>query len=462
VQPGRERQLVTTAILTGMFLSALETTAVAAAMPTAVGDLGGVARYSWVFSAYLLTATTTMPLFGKLADLYGRKRVYQVSVLLFLLGSALCGLAESFGQLVLCRALQGLGAGGLTPTTVTIVGDIYSLEERARIQGIFAGLWAFASLVGPLLGGAVTELLSWRWVFFLSIPFGLASAWMLERFFRESRSRRGGKLDVAGSVCLTAAIALLLVALIEGGESWGFGDPRTLSLLAAAALLFRLFLWQERRAAEPMLPLDLFGNRLIAAASAGNVLLGMVLFAVVAYIPMFAQGVMGGTAVAAGASLTPVLLGWPLSSTVAGRVLMRVGYRRLALAGGLLQLLTVGYLALRLGPDLRAGELAAAMFVLGVALGFSSMPYLLGVQNAVPWHRRGIATSSVPFFRSIGGAVAVAVLGTLLAARLGGTGADPNALLDETLRRALAPAALAGLRRNTSPCPVGALASYSK
>jgi EmrB/QacA subfamily drug resistance transporter len=444
LRPGRERRLVTAAILVGMFLAALEATAVAAAVPTAVGELGGVSRYSWVFSAYLLTSTTTVPLFGKLTDLYGRKRTYQAAVALFLLGSALCGIARSFGQLVVFRAVQGLGAGGVMPVAVTITGDIYSLEERGRIQGLFSGVWALASLLGPLLGGVITDALSWRWIFYLNIPFGLVSAWMLHRWLREETGRTEHRLDILGTVSLTTAVTLLLLALIEGPESWGWNDPRTLGLLAGSALGLAVFLWQERRAPEPTLPLDLFQNRLIAVSSAGNVLLGALLFAITAYVPMFAQGVLGGTAVDAGTILAPILIGWPISSTIAGRLMMRVGYRALSIGGatfivaGSLLLATAGAATTRL-------EVMIAMLIIGFGLGFTSMAYLLGVQNAVPRHRRGVATSSVQFFRNIGGAVAVAALGALLNHRLqaiAGRDADANAVLDPALRARLDPGAL--------------------
>jgi EmrB/QacA subfamily drug resistance transporter len=444
LQPGRERRLVTAGILLGMFLAALEATAVAAAVPTAVGELGGVSRYSWVFSAYLLTSTTTVPMFGKLADLYGRRRIYGVAVAIFLAGSALSGLARSFGQLVVFRALQGLGAGGVMPVAVTVVGDIYSLEERGRVQGVFSGVWALASLVGPLLGGLITDALSWRWIFFLNVPFGLLSAWMLHRWLREESGRKERRLDVLGTVSLTAAVTLLLLALIEGPESWGWRDARTLALLAGAAAGLALFLWQERRAPEPMLPLDLFHNRLIAVASAGNVLLGALLFAITAYVPMFGQGVLGGTAVDAGSMLAPILIGWPIASTLAGRLLLRVSYRTMSVGGSALAVAGALLLA-RSGAATTRLEVMIAMLVIGLGLGFVSMPYLLGVQNAVPWHRRGIATGSVQFFRNIGGAVAVAALGALLNARLlavAGPGAGANAVLDPALRARLAPGAL--------------------
>lgn len=447
MQPGRQRQLVTASILLGMFLAALEATAVAAAVPTAVGELGGVARYSWVFSAYLLTSTTTGPLFGKLADLYGRKRIYQVAVFFFLLGSVLCGLAQTFGQLVLFRAVQGLGAGGVMPVAITITGDIYTLEERGRIQGLFSGVWALASLVGPLLGGLITDALSWRWIFYLNIPFGLASAWMLQRYLREETPRHEHKLDILGTVSLTAAVTLLLLALIEGPEAWGWSDPRTIGFLVGAAVSLAVFLWQERRAPEPMLPLDLFENRLIAVASLGNLLLGALLYSITAYVPMFGQGVLGGTAVDAGTILTPILLAWPIASILAGRLMLRVGYRPMVLAGNFLIVAGAVLLAGVDGDTTRTG-IMASMMLIGFGLGFVSMPYMLGPQNAVPWNRRGVATSGVQFFRSIGGALAVAALGGLFNSRVqaaAGAGAETDSLLDPALRARLAPDLLSQL-----------------
>ncbi len=242
-----------------MFLAALEATAVGTAMPTVVSELGGVSRYSWVFSAYLLTSTTTVPMYGKLADLFGRRRIFTISVLLFILGASLCGIAQTFPQLILFRAIQGLGAGGVIPVAITVVGDIYSLEERGRIQGIFSGVWAISSLVGPAAGGLITDLLSWRWVFYLNLPFGFASLILLHMYLKEedeTRSRR--KLDILGTLSLTASIALLLLALQEGTEIWGWGDPRTLAMMVGAGGGLLFFLWQETRAPEPMLPLELF------------------------------------------------------------------------------------------------------------------------------------------------------------------------------------------------------------
>ncbi len=430
-----------------MFLAALEATAVGTAMPTVVAELGGVARYSWVFSAYLLASTTTVPMYGKLADLFGRRRIFTIAVVLFMAGAALCGMAQSFTQLIIFRAIQGLGAGGVIPVAITVVGDIYSLEERGRVQGVFSGVWAVSSLAGPAAGGLITDLFSWRWVFYFNVPFGLASLLMLWLFLAEKAERRERRLDLLGTFSLTLAIAVLLLALLEGTNLWGWADPRTVGMMAFACAGLLFFVWQEGRAPEPMLPLELFQNRVIAVASMGGFLMGTILFCAAAFVPMFTQGVLGGTAIDAGMTLAPMSIGWPIASTTSGWLLVRRGYRPFILAGALLS--TVGCLVLALvDPSWGRGPVMLAMFLLGLGLGFLSTPYLLAVQNAVPQRRRGVATSSVQFFRSIGGAVAVAALGAVLNAHLAvtlGADVDPNVALNPELRTMIPPESLAQL-----------------
>lgn len=427
-----------------MFLAALEATAVGTAMPTVVGELGGVSRYSWVFSVYLLTSTTTVPLYGKLADLYGRMRVYVVSAAIFLLGSALSGASRTLDELILFRAIQGLGAGGVMPIAVTLIGDIFTLEERGRMQGLFASVWGISSLLGPALGGLITDFLSWRWVFYINVPFGIASVVLLILFLKEERRQIKHRLDLLGTLTLTAAITLMIVGLLEGSDSWGWSDPRTLGCFAGSAAMLVVFFWQERRTEEPMLPLDLFRERIIAVGSAGAAVVGGLLFAVSTYVPMYAQGVLGGTAVAAGLALAPVSIGWPIASTISGRLLLRIGYRPLVMTGGVAAV--VGSLLLVLvRPDSARVELMLAMLVVGLGLGAMATPFLVAIQNSVPWSRRGVATSSQQFFRTIAGTIAVAVLGAVLnatlAARLG-RDANANASLDIEARRLLSDAEL--------------------
>jgi len=419
-----------------MFLAALEATAVGTAMPTVVADLGGVSRYSWVFSAYLLAATTTVPMYGKLADLFGRRLIFTIAIALFILGAILCGVATSFNQLIVFRAIQGLGAGGVMPVAITLVGDIYTLEERGRMQGLFSAVWATSSLVGPAAGGLITDLLSWRWVFYINIPFGIAAVVLLRAYLKEEGERREHKLDYLGTISLTVSIVVLLLALLEGPELWGWMDPRTLGMLVVAALGLVFFIWQEERAPEPMLPLELFKIRVIAVASLGGLLMGTLMYCAAAFVPMYAQGVLGGTAIDAGMTLAPMSIGWPIASTTSGWLLMRFGYRPFIWLGGAFGILGCTILA---GVEPAAGRIPvmAAMFFMGMGLGFTSTPYLLAVQNAVPWNRRGVATSSVQFFRSIGGAIAVAALGAVLNAHLAaqlGDEVDPNVALNPEVR----------------------------
>jgi EmrB/QacA subfamily drug resistance transporter len=424
-----------------MFLAALEATAVGTAMPTVVGELGGVSRYSWVFSAYLLTSTTTVPLYGKLADLYGRLRIYIIAAILFLIGSALSGAARTMDELIIFRAVQGLGAGGVMPLATTLIGDIFTLEERGRMQGLFASVWGVSSLLGPALGGLITDLLNWRWVFYINVPFGIASSVLLLLFLKEERRERKHRLDLLGTITLTLAVTLLILGLLEGSDSWGWSDGRTVASFIGAAVMLALFFWQEKRAPEPMLPLDLFRNPVIAVGSAGATVIGMLLFAASAFVPMYAQGVLGGTAVDAGLTLAPVSIGWPIASTIAGRMLLRVGYRPLVVTGGVFAMLGSLLLAL-VGAEAARVHLMLSMLVLGLGLGLMATPYLVAVQNAVSWNRRGVATSSQQFFRTIGGTLAIAVLGAILNARLSGIlgpGANTNAALDLESRQLMLP-----------------------
>jgi EmrB/QacA subfamily drug resistance transporter len=440
-----------------MFLAALEATAVATAMPTAVSEFGSLERFSWTFSAYLLASTVTVPLYGKLADLFGRKRIFLIAIGLFLVGSILCGMAGSIGQLIAFRALQGIGAGGVIPLSITIVGDIYTLEERGRIQGLYSAVWAVSSLAGPAVGGVVTELASWRWVFLFNVPFGLLAAFLVQTYLRDPEQPLGGALDVRGTVALALASVALLLALHEGGSMWGWSDARTLIALGIALVGTVLFLREQRRSREPTLPLDLFANRVIAVASAGAVAIGTLLFCLTAFVPMYTQGVLGGGPGAAGATLVPLSLAWPLTSTLAGWMLMRAGYRPLILLGSILTLAGTILLARATQGGQRA-DIMIAMLVTGGGLGFMSTPYLVAVQTGVPWRRRGVATSSQQFFRTIGGAIAVALFGSVINVRLQsalGPGASAASVLDPASRADMDPAvldAVAGALRDGPSC----------
>ncbi len=405
------------ALMLGMSLAALDTTIVGTAMPSIVGKLGGFSLYSWVFSAYLLTSTTTVPIYGKLADLYGRKPLFLAGTALFLLGSVASGLSQSMEQLIVFRALQGLGAGAVLPLVLTIIGDIFELSERAKVQGFFSGVWGVASVIGPAIGGLIVDHFSWRWVFYINVPFGLLSALLLTFAFKEKVTRTKPTLDYAGTLALSGAIVALLFALLQGGSSWAWLSPQSLSLFALFAALMVLFLWLERRAPEPILPLTLFQNRIIAVASIGGLILGVTMFGVTTYVPLFVQGVKGGSATDAGIVLTPLLFSWPVAYVLSGRLVLNWGYRKVAVGGALLTALGATLL-LFFRQDTSLFLIVTAMILIGTGLGMDSTAFILSVQNAVPWRLRGVATASTQFVRTIGGTIGVAFMGTILNVQL--------------------------------------------
>ena len=429
------RPLTVVALLLAMFLAALEMTVVSTAMPTAVGDLGGIHLYAWVFAAYMLTATVTLPIYGKLADLYGRKPVMLAGIALFLCGSFLCGHAGSMYTLILFRAIQGLGAGAIQPIAMTIVGDLFDVHQRARIQGVLGAVWGLAGLIGPILGGAIVLWLSWRWVFYVNIPLGLGCAAALILAYHEKVERRDHRLDVAGAALLSITVVLALLAARSREEGLGF--------LPAAAVALALFLWTERRADEPLFPLDLFSRRVMAVASATGALVGAAMISVVTFVPLYVQSVLAGSPTDAGTAIAPIAIGWPISSTLAGRLLPRTGYKALIRGGLALTFFAALGLSFLLRPGADLWSLRLAMFFYGLGLGFANTPLIIAVQSSVPWKQRGVATASTMFSRSIGGTLSVGVLGGVLAAALAAGGAPPGAV-DKLLgpERSILPAAL--------------------
>jgi EmrB/QacA subfamily drug resistance transporter len=465
--PGRGRRAVTVGVMTGSFLAALEATVVGTAMPTVIASLGGMNHYSWVFTAYLIASTVTVPIWGKLSDLYGRRLFYQLGVAIFLTGSILSGAAHNMAQLIAFRALQGLGAGGLIPLGMTIIGDIYTLDERARMQALFSGVWGLSSIVGPLIGGFITDQLSWRWVFYLNVPFGITAAVIIGLSLVEPKRRRRPVIDYLGAGLLTAAVTLLMLALVEGGQTAAaLLRPRNLAVAVAGLALAFLFLRVERRAKEPVLPLPLFRNRVVAVAVVAGFLAGAAMFGAVSFTPLFAQGALGFSATQAGALLTPLMLSWVTMSVIGGRLLLRIGFRPTTIAGFIV--LTAGFAVLasyHLG--LTRGWLYAGLILIGTGLGLTMLTLLIAVQHSVPREQLGIATSLNQFSRSIGAAVGVAVMGAILSgslsaeltkaaapagalspARAAQLAENPSALIDPQARTALPPDVLRTLQRS--------------
>jgi EmrB/QacA subfamily drug resistance transporter len=414
------RRAITAGLLLGMTLGALEATVVSTAMPTVIATLGGLAHYSWVFSAYLLTSTASVPIWGRLSDLYGRRRIYLIGIAVFLVGSTFSGAARSMTTLIAARALQGLGAGAIIPLSMTIIGELYTLAERARTQALFSGVWGVASIAGPLVGGYITDALSWRWVFYLNLPFGLLAAGVLMAAYPPPGRVGAIRVDWLGATLLFSGISALLVALGGdiGNAGWGFA--------ALAALLLGAFVVVERRVSEPILPLDLMKNPLIARTLLVVFLGGMAMFGGITFIPLFVQGVMGATATQAGQVLTPLFIGWVLMSIASARLTVKLGYRRLAVVGGVLMTAGFGWLALLDANSGRSGVLAAGL-VIGAGMGVSMLSMLLAVQHGVERAHLGLATSLNQFSRSVGAAVGVAAMGALLTRGLAGVFANGGA-----------------------------------
>jgi EmrB/QacA subfamily drug resistance transporter len=404
--------LVTAGIMLSLFLASMESTVVATAMPTIVGQLGGLEHYSWVFSAYMLTSTTTVPLYGKLSDLYGRRNLYVGAMILFLVGSVFAGQSNTMTQLILARGLQGIGAGGILPLAFILIGEMFTLEQRARMQGFFSGVWGVSSIIGPLLGGFLVDQLSWRWVFYINILPGLLGAAFVAFAWRDQPQRHERPaIDYAGAVLLTVAVVTLLLGLVE------FGTSSSWILIAVSVLLFAALLWVESHAADPILPLHLFREKLFSISVAHGTLTGWAMFGSISFVPLFVQSVLGTSATQAGITIAPMLLGWVGASIIGTRLLLTVGYRRLAIIGT--SLLVVGsFLMSRADANINQYVLMAFVTLMGIGMGFSIPPYLIAVQTTVERRYLGTATSTLQFSRSIGGTLGVSVMGAALSARL--------------------------------------------
>jgi EmrB/QacA subfamily drug resistance transporter len=432
----RQTVLLISSLMLGMALAALDSTIVGTAMPTIVSTLGGVALYSWVVSAYLLTSTTTVPLYGRLADLYGRKPVFLFGIVVFLIGSALCGWAGSMEQLILFRAIQGLGAGAVQPMAMTIIGDAFGVEKRAKMQGFFAAVWGMSSVVGPALGGVIVTYLTWGWIFYVNVPVGLAALVMLWLNYNEKVERRQSTIDWTGAALLTVGLAVLLISL----QDFGQGGNAVPYLLISFALL-GLFTYSQTRTPQPIVPLELFRRPVIGVSYLATFVAGGAQFGVSSYVPLFVQGAMGGTALSVGAVLAPMTIGWPLGSIFASRIIMRIGYKWLLISGMLATVVgTLGLLLLR--TDSTPGEVMVIVAVIGVGFGLTSSPLIIAIQNAVAWNQRGIATSLNQFARTIGGSCGVAVMGALFNLELARGLARPDA--ESVVSQVLDPAGRAG------------------
>ncbi|HLY35511.1 MAG TPA: MDR family MFS transporter [Candidatus Limnocylindria bacterium] len=434
----REQLLISAGVMAGIAVAALDSTVVGTAMPTIIGQLGGIEQYGWVFAAYLLTATTTVPIFSTLADIHGRKPIFLAGLALFVGGSALCGLSGSMLELIVFRAIQGLGAGAVQPIAFTIVGDIFEPRQRAKMQGLFSSVWGVSAIIGPALGGLITETIGWRWVFYINVPVGLLAAILTGLVLQEHVVRREHRLDWAGMLTLTGGVTLLLLFASELGNL-GWSSPIVIGSLIASLVLLVAFARGETRVAEPLISLELLRRPIVGAGLAIGVLAGVVMFGLTAYVPPLIQGVMRGSPIDAGLAVGAMSIGWPIGSIIAGRAILRVGVRPVVLAGTFL--LMVGT-ALLTQAD-RTGSVwytAFATIVTGLGMGLTTTPTLVAIQTAVSWQQRAQATGLVQFSRTIGGAVGTGLLGALLAASVG---PGASQILDPILRTTIPAARLA-------------------
>lgn len=407
------RPLVLISVMLAMFVSAVEATIVTTAMPVIASDLGGFSRYSWIFSSYLLMSTVTVLIYGKLADLFGRKPVLFFGLTIFLVGSILCGFAISMEQLIVYRLIQGLGAGAVMPIATTIVGDIYTTEERAKIQGYLSSVWGVSAVLGPAIGGGIVAYFSWEYVFWINVPLGLLAMVGIGLFLHEPKRKEKVSIDYKGAALLTISLTTILFWLIEGGQAFERLSIYSIGLLVIGLGSFALFVVVERAAKEPMMPFSIWKNPVILYANLVSFTTGFILIGISSYLPTFVTGVMEQPAIIAGFTLTAMSIGWPLASSAAGHLLIRYGTFTVSFIGGLS--LVIGSVLFIL-MNATSGPLWAAIasFFVGIGMGLTSTSFVVTIQGAVPRKRRGSATAANMFMRNFGNTVGAAFFGAIL------------------------------------------------
>jgi EmrB/QacA subfamily drug resistance transporter len=405
-------------LMVTLLLAALDQTIVATALPKVVSELGGISQYSWVFTAYMLGSTVTVPLYGKLGDVHGRKPLFLVAISIFLVGSALCGLAQNMPELVVFRAIQGVGAGGLFPLTIAMVGMIVPPRDRGRYQGLIGAVFAASSIIGPLIGGFIVDNTSWRWIFYVNLPVGLLALAVIVVTMPRRPYRQEHSIDWLGAGVLALGTTALLLGLVWGGRDYPWGSGHVVGALVAAGVLLALFGLAERRAREPILPFDLLRNQTVGSSVACMALVGMAMFGTISFVPLFVQGVIGTSATSSGVVLTPLMLGAVTTSVLAGQLVSRTGRYRPNTIFGPIVLGAAELLLWRMGPATTNGEAARNMVVAGIGLGSMMQIFVLSVQNSVPRSAMGSATALTQFARSIGATMGVTLMGVLVNQRL--------------------------------------------
>ncbi len=431
-------------VMLGIFLASLDQTIVGTATPRIVADLGGFDRFTWITSAYIVASTTVVPIVGRLSDLYGRKVFYVAAVVVFLIGSALAGLSQTMNQLIVFRAIQGLGGGSLMALAFVAVGDLFPPADRGKYQGFVAGVFGMSSVIGPTLGGFITDTLSWNWIFYINMPLGLPILFLLVRFFPNAKPAPVSRqLDFAGMAALVVAIMSLLLALSWADVQYEWLSIQIVGLLTVAAVSAVVLVLSEMRAADPIMPLTIYRNRVVSLSMLAIACTGFGMFGTIIFIPLFFQGVLGTSATSSGSFLTPMMLGIVVGAAISGQALSRLGghYRLQGLAG--ITMMCVGtFLVSTMSPGTSFGVAVAYIVILGFGLGITFPSFTIAVQNAVPHSLLGAATSATQFYRSVGGAMGLAVLGSLMASRFA-SGLSES--LSPAMKQALPPERLASL-----------------
>jgi EmrB/QacA subfamily drug resistance transporter len=419
-QPAPRVRVIFGALILVVLLGSLDQTIVATALPTIVGDLGGLTHLSWVVTAYLLASTITGPLYGKFGDLYGRKSTLQVAIVIFLVGSALCGIAQNMPELISFRALQGLGAGGLLTTTIAVVGDIIPPRDRGKYQGLFGAVFGVSTIIGPLLGGFFVDNLSWRWIFYVNLPIGAVALFVIAAVFHTRTERVEHAVDYLGAALLAGSLTCIVLFTSLGGTTFKWRSPEIAVLIALGVIQLVLFVFAEQRAAEPILPLELFRNRIFTVCAGIGFIIGLALFGSVTYLPLFLQIVKERSPTSSGLQLTPMMAGLLVTSIVSGRLISKFGrYKPFPVVGTAVA--TIGMVLLsRLDLHSTTAYTSAAMVVLGLGLGAVMQVLVLAVQNAVDYRNMGVATAGSLLFRQVGGSIGIAAFGAIFSNRLHG------------------------------------------
>ncbi|MGD7054659.1 MDR family MFS transporter [Sutcliffiella horikoshii] len=412
-----KKPLVLAAIMLAMFMAAIEATIVSTAMPAIAADLGGFSLYSWVFSSYLLMNAVTVLIYGKLSDLFGRKPILTFGIIVFLIGSLLCGMATSIEMLIVFRFIQGFGAGAVMPIASTIVGDMYTKEERAKIQGYLSSVWGISAILGPAIGGLLVQYVSWRFVFWVNIPLGILAIIGLYLFLHEGVEKKKHSIDYAGAGLLFVSVSSFMLVMVEGGVRWEWISAPVFSLISLSLITFIFFILQEKRAKDPMMPFDIWQERSILIANTTSLTTGVMLIGISSFLPAFVQGVMERPPIVAGFTLTTMSIGWPIAAMIAGRLLLKIGFRTTSIIGGVA--LILGSIIFRtLSPDDGPVWAAFGSFMIGVGMGFSTTAFIVSIQSTVPWQKRGVATASNMFMRTLGSTIGAALLGGILNSRI--------------------------------------------